>query len=49
MNENREVILVDAAVLPDVFIKVLVSKRLIESGEVKTVNEACEKTGKKYQ
>ena len=45
MNENREVILVDAEVLPEVFIKVLVSKRLIESGEVKTVNEACEKTG----
>ncbi len=45
MEENREVILVDAEVLPDVFIKVLTSKRLIESGEVKTVNEACEKTG----
>ena len=45
MNENREVILVDAAVLPEVFLKVLMSKRIIESGEVKTVNEACEKTG----
>ncbi|MBQ8540199.1 MAG: ACT domain-containing protein [Clostridia bacterium] len=43
--ENREIILVDAKVLPEVFIKVLTSKRLIESGEVKTVNEACEKTG----
>lgn len=35
----------DAKVLPEVFIKVLTSKRLIESGEVKTVNDACEKTG----
>lgn len=45
MEGKREVILVDANVLPDVFLKVLTSKRLIESGEVKTVNEACEKTG----
>lgn len=45
MIEDREIILVDAKVLPDVFIKVLMSKRLIESGDVKTVNEACEKTG----
>ncbi len=43
--EDREIILVDAKVLPEVFIKVLTSKRLIESGEVKTVNEAVEKTG----
>lgn len=45
MPENKEVILVDAEVLPEVFLKVLTSKRLIESGEVKTVNEAVEKTG----
>lgn len=45
MGENREIILVDANVLPDVFLKVLTSKRLIESSNVKTVNEACEKTG----
>lgn len=45
MTEDREVILVDAKVLPEVFLKVLMSKRLIESGDVKTVNEACEKTG----
>ncbi|MBQ3110203.1 MAG: ACT domain-containing protein [Clostridia bacterium] len=43
--ENREIILVDAKVLPEVFVKVLMSKRLLESGDVKTVNEACEKTG----
>ncbi len=45
MVENREIILVDAKVLPEVFVKVLMSKRLLESGDVKTVNEACEKTG----
>ena len=45
MANNKEVILVDADVLPDVFLKVLTSKKLIESGEVKTINEACEKTG----
>lgn len=45
MAEDREIILVDAKVLPEVFIKVLMSKRLIEAGDVKTVNEACEKTG----
>lgn len=45
MEGKREFILVDAKVLPDVFLKVLKSKRLIESGDVKTVNEACEKTG----
>ena len=45
MIENREIILVDAKVLPEVFVKVLMSKRLLESGDVKTVNEACEKTG----
>lgn len=43
--QDKEIILVDAKVLPEVFVKVLTSKRLIESGEVKTVNEACEKTG----
>lgn len=45
MVENREIILVDAKVLPEVFVKVLMSKRLLESGDVKTVNEVCEKTG----
>lgn len=45
MEEGREIILVNAKVLPEVFMKVLMSKRLIEAGDVKTVNEACEKTG----
>ena len=40
----RELILVDSKVLPDVFMKVLTAKKLLESGEVKTINEAVEKT-----
>ncbi|MGM9552648.1 MAG: ACT domain-containing protein [Clostridia bacterium] len=45
MDQGREFILVDTKVLPEVFLKVLTSKRLLESEEVKTVNEAVEKTG----
>lgn len=45
LDKNKELILVDASVLPEVFIKVLTSKKLLESENVKTVNEACEKTG----
>ena len=44
MEDEKELILADAKVLPDIFLKVLTAKRLIESGEVKTVNEAVEKT-----
>ena len=44
MDDTRELILVDAKVLPDVFMKVLTAKKLVESGEVKTINEAVEKT-----
>ena len=44
MDEEKELILVDAKVLPDIFLKVLTAKRLIESGDVKTVNEAVDKT-----
>lgn len=39
-----ELILVDSKVLPEIFTKVLQAKQLMESGEVKTVNEAVEKT-----
>ncbi len=45
MDKSKEFILVDAEVLPEVFLKVLTSKKLMESESVKTVNEACEKTG----
>lgn len=44
MDDEKELILVDSKVLPDIFLKVLTAKRLIESGEVKTVNDAVDKT-----
>ncbi|MCD8049604.1 MAG: ACT domain-containing protein [Clostridia bacterium] len=44
MNKPTELMLVDASVVPDVFKKVLTAKQLLESGEVKTINEAVEKT-----
>lgn len=44
MDNTGELILVDSKVLPDIFARVLLAKRLIESGEVKTVNEAVEQT-----
>ncbi len=44
MDKPTELMLVDASVVPDVFKKVLTAKQLLESGEVKTINEAVEKT-----
>ncbi len=44
MDNTGELILVDSKVLPDIFARVLLAKRLIESGEAKTVNEAVEQT-----
>ncbi len=44
MDKPTELMLVDASVMPDVFKKVLTAKQLLESGEVKTINEAVEKT-----
>lgn len=44
MDDEKELILVDSRVMPDIFLKVLAAKRLIESREVKTVNEAVDKT-----
>lgn len=44
MDTDRELILVDATVLPDVFKKVLKAKQMVESGEAATINDAVEKT-----
>lgn len=44
MENGGELILVDSKVLPEIFTKVLLAKRLMESGEVNTVNEAVDKT-----
>ncbi|MFR3289277.1 MAG: hypothetical protein ACLTSG_02795 [Lachnospiraceae bacterium] len=38
-------LLVEAAVLPEVFVKVTQVKELLETGEVKTVAEAVERVG----
>ncbi len=40
-----EFYLVKADVLPDVFVKVMAVKRLINSGKADSVNEACQKIG----
>jgi chorismate mutase len=44
VENGGELILVDSKVLPEIFTKVLLAKRLMESGEVNTVNEAVDKT-----
>ena len=37
--------IIEAAALPEVFLKVAEAKRLLDTGEVSTVNEATRKTG----
>ena len=37
--------IIEAAALPDVFLKVAEAKRLLDTGEVSTVNEATRRTG----
>lgn len=37
--------IVEASVLPEVFLKVAEAKRLLQTGEANTVNEATQKTG----
>jgi chorismate mutase len=37
--------IIEASALPDVFLKVAEAKRLLETGEVTTVNEATRRTG----
>ena len=37
--------IIEASALPDVFVKVAEAKRLLETGEVTTVNEATRRTG----
>ncbi len=45
MEHNHAFYVVDAAVLPEVFLKVAEATRLLETGEVQTVNEAALRTG----
>jgi len=44
MNKPRYYI-VEASTLPEVFLKVAEAKQLLETGEVRTVNEAAQRTG----
>lgn len=43
MNSKPSYLLVDTAVLPDIFPKVVEAKRLLETGRCKTASEAAEK------
>lgn len=42
---NPKYYIIEAAALPDVFLKVAEAKRLLDTGEVATVNEATRRTG----
>lgn len=43
--EKPRYYLVEASALPEIFLKVAEAKRLLETGAVKTVNEAAQRTG----
>ena len=45
MAQNPRYYLVEASALPEIFLKVAEAKRLLETGAVKTVNEAAQQTG----
>ena len=45
MAANPKYYIIEAAALPDVFLKVAEAKRLLDTGEVSTVNEATKRTG----
>lgn len=44
MNKNPKYYIVEAAALPEVFLKVAEAKRLLATGEASTVNEAAKMT-----
>ena len=45
MMEKPRYYLMEASALPEIFLKVAEAKRLLETGAVKTVNEAAQRTG----
>lgn len=45
MSNNPKYYIIESAALPDVFLKVAEAKRLLETGEVSTVNDATRRTG----
>ncbi len=44
-NKRRQLVLVDAAVLPDIILRTLEAKRLLRSGQVSTVSDAAKTVG----
>ena len=45
MSQTPKYFIVEASVLPEIYLKVAETKRLLETGEVSTVNAAAKKTG----
>jgi len=45
MDNNSTYFLVDSAILPDVFSKVIEVKKILSTGRIKTVNEAVKEVG----
>lgn len=45
MGATGKFFIVDASVLPEIFVKVVEAKRLLETGEVTTINQAAAKAG----
>ena len=45
MGKYPQYFIVDAKVLPEIFLKVVDAKRLMETGEVTTVNQAASQVG----
>lgn len=45
MGKHPQYFIVDAQALPDIFLKVAEAKRLLETGEAHTVNQAVERMG----
>ena len=45
MEPGHQFFIVDASILPEVFLKVMEAKRMLETGDVNTVNEATLKVG----
>lgn len=45
MSTQPKYFIVDAQALPEIFLKVMEAKRLLDTGEVRTVNQAANQTG----
>ncbi len=45
MGKSPQYFIVDAAALPEIFLKVAQAKRLLDTGEARTVNEAAQTVG----